>query len=380
MTPNLKEWEETRLGRVAELQRGFDLPKAKRVDGDVPIVSSAGVSGYHNKVMVSAPGVVTGRYGSIGKVFYIESDFWPLNTALWVKNFHGNDPKFIYYLLSKFDFKKFSDKTGVPGINRNDIHAIKVRVPQLFEQKKIAKILSTWDKAIATTEQLLANSRQQKKALMQQLLTGKRRMPSFENVWLVYKVRDFGTVCAGGTPSTKKSNYWDGDIPWLTPSEVTKLQGRFVASTQKCISLEGVKNSSAQLIPAGSLLVCTRATIGQICISVDQITTNQGFKNIVPNEKFDIDFLYYLFEAGRKKMIQKACGSTFLELSKKDFENIVFTCPEYKEQVAISTLLASADSHSEILVKKISALKQERQCLMQQLLTGKKRVKVEEAA
>ncbi len=119
-------WSIKKLGEVGELQRGFDLPKEKRKKGSIPIISSGGVTGYHDTPKAMAPGVVTGRYGSIGDVFYIDQDYWPLNTALWVKDFHGNDEKFIYYLLCSFNFEKFSDKTGVPGVNRNDLHSIKV--------------------------------------------------------------------------------------------------------------------------------------------------------------------------------------------------------------------------------------------------------------
>lgn len=191
MVPN--GWEKLPLKNVAELQRGFDLPSSQRLDGEVPIVSSGGVTGFHSKSKAKSPGVVTGRYGSIGDVFYIEQDYWPLNTALWVKNFHGNYEKFIYYLLSNFDFKKFSDKTGVPGVNRNDLHTVKVNVPPLPEQKKIAQILSTWDQAISATEKLIENSQQQKKALMQQLLTGKKRLldesgAQFDGEWKLVKV------------------------------------------------------------------------------------------------------------------------------------------------------------------------------------------------
>lgn len=121
-----ENWVRSRLGLVAELQRGFDLPGSQRIKGSIPIVSSGGITGYHSEAKCKAPGVVTGRYGSIGDVFYLEENYWPLNTSLWVKDFHGNHEKFIYYLLVNFDFKKFSDKTGVPGVNRNDLHAVKV--------------------------------------------------------------------------------------------------------------------------------------------------------------------------------------------------------------------------------------------------------------
>ncbi|EGF30614.1 Type I restriction-modification system, specificity subunit S [Oxalobacteraceae bacterium IMCC9480] len=142
------EWAEVPLGDVITLQRGFDLPSQKRKPGKVPIVSSSGVSDYNSEVGVKGPGVVTGRYGTIGQVFLIKEDFWPLNTTLWVKNFHGNDPHFASYLLRTIDFRSCSDKSSVPGVNRNDLHRIPVLRPPLAEQKSIALILGTLDDKI----------------------------------------------------------------------------------------------------------------------------------------------------------------------------------------------------------------------------------------
>jgi len=123
------EWHETTLGDVIELKRGYDLPQKKRAVGDVPVVSSSGVSGFHAEAMVKAPGVVTGRCGTIGQVFFIGQDFWPLNTTLYVRDFKGNDPRFIHYFLQCIDFRAYSDKAAVPGANRNDLHRAKVNLP-----------------------------------------------------------------------------------------------------------------------------------------------------------------------------------------------------------------------------------------------------------
>jgi len=124
-------WETRRLADVATLQRGFDLPTQDRVAGEFPLVSSSGVSDTHHKCAVRGPGVVTGRSGSIGNVFFIEEDFWPLNTVLYVKEFHGNDPRFIFHLLKKFDLQRFASGAGVPTLNRNFVHSELVSVPPL---------------------------------------------------------------------------------------------------------------------------------------------------------------------------------------------------------------------------------------------------------
>ena len=257
-------------------------------------------------------------------------------------------------------------------------------IPPLSEQKRIVKILSTWDEAISVTEKLLTNSQQQKKALMQQLLTGNKRLLDengvrFSGEWKITKLIQMGKVVSGGTPDTNMAMYWEGDILWLTPTDVTALTGRFVSNTSRKITPAGLLNSSAVLLPKGSLMVCTRATIGALAISTSEICTNQGFKNIIPNEGFNIEFIYYLLQMNTNEMIKKSSGSTFLELSKKDFETLSFSCPFIKEQQKIAAVLSAADTEISTLEKKLACLKDEKKALMQQLLTGKRRVKVDEA-
>lgn len=141
-------WKEALLGDVVELKRGYDLPKDKRIPGLIPIVSSSGVSDFHAEAMVKGPGVVTGRYGTIGEVFYVNEDYWPLNTTLYVRDFKGNDPRFISYFLKTLDFQAYSDKGAVPGLNRNHLHLARVRIPGVSTQKSIAKILGSIDSKI----------------------------------------------------------------------------------------------------------------------------------------------------------------------------------------------------------------------------------------
>lgn len=142
------EWTSGKLGDYIELKRGYDLPQAKRKHGTVPLVSSSGISDQHNAAMVKGPGVVTGRYGTIGQVFYVEEDFWPLNTTLYVRDFKGNNPKFIHYFLKTIDFFAYSDKAAVPGVNRNHLHEALVTVPPIGVQTSIAAFLGALDDRI----------------------------------------------------------------------------------------------------------------------------------------------------------------------------------------------------------------------------------------
>ena len=143
-------WTELELGDFIELKRGYDLPKSKRVPGKFEIISSAGVTDYHNESKVKGPSVITGRYGTIGEVFYTEDDYWPLNTTLYVKDFKGNDPLFVYYLLHTINYLEYSDKAAVPGVNRNHLHKAVIKVPSdVASQKSIAQYLKLLDRKIA---------------------------------------------------------------------------------------------------------------------------------------------------------------------------------------------------------------------------------------
>lgn len=298
----------------------------------------------------------------------------------------GIDPLYASYLFksSRFIYLFWAYSYGLTSdrlrLYFNDFKSIPVNIPPLPEQIKTGNILSTWDKAIEKLEALIAAKQKRKKALMQQLLTGKMRFAGFDGEWKKRAIKQMGKVVSGGTPDTNTSDYWNGNILWMTPTDVTALRTRFINNTNRKITQEGIKNSSATIVPSGSLLVCTRATIGVMSISITDITTNQGFKNLIPSSKFDVNFLYYLFAFFKKEFIRYACGSTFFELSKKDFEKLIFECPELKEQQKIAAVLSAADNEITIHQTQLAALKQQKTGLMQQLLTGKKRVKVNQVA
>ncbi|PKQ52116.1 restriction endonuclease subunit S [Vibrio cholerae] len=142
-------FDKTPLNEFVTLQRGFDLPKDDRIEGNVPVVASTGIGGYHHEAKASAPGVVIGRSGSIGGGQYIEQDFWPLNTTLWVKDFKGHDPRYVYYLMRSIDFSTFNVGSGVPTLNRNHLSSLLVNEQGHESEKRIAKHLGDIDDKIA---------------------------------------------------------------------------------------------------------------------------------------------------------------------------------------------------------------------------------------
>jgi len=164
----LGNWKNGELGDFVTLKRGFDLPQQKREDGQVPIFSSSGITGTHSTAMVKAPGVITGRYGTIGEVFYAAKDFWPLNTTLFVEDFHGNDAKFIYYFLKTLEWSKFTSASAVPGINRNTVHKEIVSLPDIETQRRIASTLSMFDEKIKINTEINDNLLDQAQTLYKQ--------------------------------------------------------------------------------------------------------------------------------------------------------------------------------------------------------------------
>jgi type I restriction enzyme, S subunit len=165
-------WEVGRLDDVLVLQRGFDLPKADRIEGTVPIYAATGVTGFHNEAKVKAPGVVTGRSGTIGNVLYVQEDFWPLNTALWVKEFPKAEPLYAYFVLSSLDLKQFNSGAAVPTLNRNDIHGFNILIPPRPLQTRFQEIASAMLRQIRTLELQIQNLRRTRDLLLPRVLSG----------------------------------------------------------------------------------------------------------------------------------------------------------------------------------------------------------------
>jgi type I restriction enzyme S subunit len=178
------KWRECLLGDVFTLQRGHDLPESKRQTGEVPVVTSSGITGQHNEAKAKAPGVVTGRYGTLGEVFYISEDYWPHNTALYVKDFKGNCPRFVAYFLRNSLRNYQSDKAAVPGIDRNVLHALKVRIPNLPTQEAIVSVLSAYDDLIENNRRRMAILEESARLLYQEWFV-RLRFPGHEHVRVI---------------------------------------------------------------------------------------------------------------------------------------------------------------------------------------------------
>lgn len=368
-----EDWSATPLGRVATLQRGFDLPHRLRKPGTVPIVTSSGIEATHNEARVKAPGVVTGRYGTIGEVYFVQEDFWPLNTTLYVRDFHGNTPLFVSYLLRTIDFQSHSGKSGVPGVNRNDLHEIIIGFPPtIAEQRGIASALSDMDTLLAQLDQLIAKKRDLKQAAMQQLLTGQTRLPGFSGEWEVKRLEDvLDKIIGGGTPSRSNPNYWGGEIPWVTVKDFASFNPR---TAQETITQKGLSFSSSNLIPRGTLIISTRMALGKAIIYEVDVAINQDLKALFPKKNISTNFLYYWFEHNAKLIDELGSGSTVKGISLGDLKAVTFNLSSVAEQTAIATVLSDMDTELAALEARRDKTRALKQGMMQELLTGRIRL------
>ena len=166
------------------------------------------------------------------------------------------------------------------------------------------------------------------------------RFPEFCGEWVTKSINDLAVVIGGGTPDTTVKSYWDGEIQWFTPSEIGK--NKYVDSSLRTITEVGLNNSSAKLLPPNTILLSSRATIGECSLSLRECATNQGFQCLV-SKKCNVDFLYYLIQTKKKDLIRKSCGSTFLEISANEVRKIQVSVPSDVEQQKIAELLSLID-------------------------------------
>ena len=192
------EWVSKTIEDIAPLQRGFDLPTGQINNGKFPVVYSNGIMNYHSSYKCVAPGLVTGRSGTIGKFTYIEDGYyWPHNTSLWVTDFYDNNPKFIYYLYQTIRIEQYSTGSGVPTLNRNNVHRHKIFIPKLKEQNKIATFLSLLDERIAIQSKIIEDLKKLKVAIIEQVFCSPNqeypicRIKGFKQPLTTYKLSSF---------------------------------------------------------------------------------------------------------------------------------------------------------------------------------------------
>jgi len=280
--------------------------------------------------------VVTGRYGTIGEVYFLEEDYWPLNTALYVTDFKGNCPRFVAYLLRSVLKNYQSDKAAVPGVNRNVLHELIIRFPALAEQERIADTLSAYDELIDNNLRRMALLEEAARQLYREWFV-RLRFPGHEHVrvregvpegWEWTRIGDIAECVGGGTPPTSVPSNWDdGDITWVTPTDVTRNSHLVLLESEKKISDSGLKASSAKLVPSHAILMTSRASVGYFAIAGREVCTNQGFISIVSHDTSSWPYLLFHLSERVEDIRVMGSGSTYPEVSRSKFRELNVLMP-----------------------------------------------------
>ena len=352
-------WLDMTLGDFISLQRGHDLTASERQPGTVPVMGSAGIAGYHNAALARGPGVSIGRsgVGSMGVVSFSPADYWPHNTVLYVTDFHGNDEKFAYYFLQHLNLRRFDSGSAQASLNRNYVYPLPIRVPQPSEQRAIAQILGTLDDKIELNRRMNETLEAMARAIFTSWfvdfdpvrakmdgrkpegvdsVTAKLFPNEFEESelgpmpkgWSIAPVGEVVKAVGGGTPSTKEARYWEGGTNhWATPKDLSPLDSPVLLDTERKITDEGVAVISSGLLPAGTLLLSSRALIGYLAIAQPPVAINQGFIAILGTEQASVYFMLNWCRENMDEIERRASGTTFQEISKQNFRPIPMIVP-----------------------------------------------------
>jgi len=290
------------------------------------------------------------------------------------------DPRYLIQLSNTAWYRSLANSIMVGStqvhITNTAYKKAAIPLPPIGEQRAIAAALHSANSTISELTNVIAKKRDVKQAVAQQLLTGQTRLPGFGGEWVIRRLDAMADIRSGGTPSTTQSAFWNGDIPWCTPTDITSLAGeKYISRTSRSITNQGLKASSGELIPVGSVVMTSRATIGECAINVVPLSTNQGFKNFVAFPEVDAEFLYYLLQTQRQAFVGLSSGSTFLEIGKAQLASFEVIVPATKiEQAAIASVLSDMDVELATFQARRDKSRLVAQGMMQELLTGRTRL------
>src|SRR6266496_227231 len=364
-------WKEIALGAFVRLQRGHDLTDGDRHPGTIPVMGAAGMNGYHSASLAKGPGVVVGRSGaSFGKVHYCPTDYWPHNTALYVTDFLGNDPRFTYYLLKSIDFRGYNSGSAQPSLNRNYIYPMRVRVPEHDEQRAIAHVLGTLDDKIELNRRMNETLEAIAEALFKSWFVDATHNELPEG-WRESTMGQEVRVVGGSTPGTASPEFWeDGSHHWATPKDLAVLTSPVLLDTERKITDAGVEQISSGLLPKGTVLLSSRAPIGYLVISEVPVSVNQVFIAMVCDKQLPNYYVRLWAKQNMDTIEANANGTTFLEISKKNFRPLTVLVPP--KHVIDEFVQQIAPLHQRIVsnLKESLTLAALRDALLPKLLTG----------
>ncbi|MDF7800996.1 restriction endonuclease subunit S [Pontiellaceae bacterium B1224] len=382
----MRGFSEIQLGDALTFQRGFDITKKEQTPGNIPIVSSSGVSSTHNKFKVEGPGVVIGRKGTLGTVHYIPNNFWPHDTTLWIRDFKGNNPRFLSYFLKTLYLENFDTGSSNPTLNRNHIHKIKVIFPNRKIQNKIAAILSAYDELIENNRRRIVLLERIAEELYREWFV-RFRFPNHQTTpfkkgipegWESISINEFVDF-KSGFAFKSKTYLKDGKHGIVTIKNVHN--GKFVSECTDSINEPPSKLPKHCFLKTGDILMSLTGNVGRVCIFFgSNMLLNQRVVVLKPKTKNQSHFIYWMFRQNSmttfSEMISTGAAQQNLSPIKLGNQSVIFPSLEIIEsyQAKVSPLMEQI----LVLQKENETLTRTKNALLPRLISGS--LSVEELA
>jgi type I restriction enzyme, S subunit len=379
-------WQRIKLGDAVTLQRGKDLPLRERFPGQFPVIGSSGIVGYHSHFVAKGPGVLVGRSGSAGSVTWIERDYWPLNTSLWVSDFHGNDARFIFYFLEFLDLGKFTAGVSVPTLNRNTVHPLAIQLPDVREQKAIAQTLDAVQNIKDALLRELSLERESKVALAEHLFTNGTRGEATKQTeigeiperWSVAKLGDACMFLQYGT--SRRCDAGSSGAPVLGIPNVVK--GRVVDKGLRFLEATDEERKKLELHSGDIVFVRTNANreyTGRCAVFRNEVPAALFASYLIrarlTTETLLPDFVREYTDTWRGKTYLSGRASNAADgkfnINTQTIRGVLVPLPQLEEQKEIASALRACDEKLDSLEKGIELLDELFKAILEELMTGR---------
>ena len=373
----MEEWIKCPLGDILNFRRGHDLPKTSMIPGDIPVAGSNGIIGFHNVSTPISPCITIGRSGNVGTP-YIYDKCWAHNTVLYIDDYKGNDPKYLYYLLKTLPLASFGGGSAVPTLNRNHIHPLEVDFCRDIElQKKIAGILSKIDDKIELNRQINDNLEQQAEALYKSWFVdfepfkdGKfieSELGQLPEGWRIYPLHELMDIKRGSSPRPIQSYLSETGLKWLKISDATSCSSPFIYEIQEHIKSEGLRNTV--YLQKGALVLSNSATPGLPKILGIDTCIHDGWLYF-PISKLSNPFMYLMFIKFRENLISQANGSVFMNLKTEIVKNLKIALPKREIIEQFDLIISSIFNEIRNRTEEMLILSKQRDTLLPKLMSG----------
>ena len=357
------------LGQVcSRLSSGKGIPANQVFDsGEYPVYGGNGLRGYTDHSNFEGECAIIGRQGAFcGNVRFFSGKAYMTEHAVVVCANEYNNTRYLAYLLSTMNLGRLSGQSAQPGLSVKTLAKQELELPVLETQDKIVSILASLDDKIGLNQRINENLEQQARAFFQESF-----IDNADPEWVIGTISDFGTIVGGSTPSKSKPEYYTKTgIAWITPKDLSINKSKFISHGENDITELGLKNSSATIMPEGTVLFSSRAPIGYIAIAAGEVTTNQGFKSIVPKPEIGTAFVYYFLKHNLAIIEGMASGSTFKEVSGSTMKGVPAVIPDTDTIARFNDFCAPIFAQQRILEEQNQSLAALRDNLLPKLMSG----------